>query len=343
MPTTVTYGDLAREPGAVARELVAWERGDPGEAVVQTLAASAAELTNTRYVLWIWAGRTPAGEPAWALPVPVRTIVSFAPKAPATLLLQVLETAVALDAVPGRLRLEDWRGFGCLVAPGVVDGELAAALLADSFPPPGRARLAALPADVPLGGEPLPLPAPEGPRGGPLGALAGALGVHPVRVALALIARGLTPSLLPRDPRPFVALAREWGLTREPEPEPAPPSLAIADDPCPRRRHARVVLQRLLRIGKVGAGYHTDIANFARGAAAHERHEALEVAEALLRAGLLGEKPSVGQRHIYLNREALPEIHALIDRGETRDARLAALWTAPAPGDAPTGPPAPSP
>ncbi len=107
------------------------------------------------------------------------------------------------------------------------------------------------------------------------------------------------------------------------------PSLAIADDPCPRRRHARVVLQRMLRMGKVGPGYHTDIANFARGAAAHERHQALEVAEALLRAGLLGEKPSVGQRHIYLNVRALPEIHALIDRGETDDPQLAEMWTAP--------------
>ena len=112
----------------------------------------------------------------------------------------------------------------------------------------------------------------------------------------------------------------------------AAPSLEIADDPCGLRRHARVVLQRMLRMGKVGVGYHTDIANFSRGAPAHERHLAMEVAEALLRAGLLGEKPSVGQRHIYLNVKALPEIHALIERGETRDAQLAALWSAPAPG-----------
>ncbi len=87
----------------------------------------------------------------------------------------------------------------------------------------------------------------------------------------------------------------------------------------------------MLRMGKVGPGYHTDISNFARGAAAHERHQALEVGEALLRAGLLGEKPSVGQRHIYLNVRALPEIHALIDRGETADPQLAEMWTAPAP------------
>ena len=36
--------------------------------------------------------------------------------------------------------------------------------------------------------------------------------------------------------------------------------------------------------------------------------------------------------YVYLRREALPEIHALIDRGETTDAGLEAMWTAPAPG-----------
>ncbi|MFP5450581.1 MAG: hypothetical protein ACLGG9_02395 [Thermoleophilia bacterium] len=110
------------------------------------------------------------------------------------------------------------------------------------------------------------------------------------------------------------------------------PSLAIADDPCPRRRHARKVLRRLLRVGKVGPGYHTEFDHLYRGAAPNERQQALEVGEALLRAGLLGEKPSVGQRHVYLRREALPEIHALIERGESESTVLAEFWTAPAPG-----------
>ena len=43
------------------------------------------------------------------------------------------------------------------------------------------------------------------------------------------------------------------------------------------------------------------------------------------------EKPSVGQRHVFLRREALPAIHALIDRGETTDPALATRWTAAAP------------
>ena len=94
---------------------------------------------------------------------------------------------------------------------------------------------------------------------------------------------------------------------------------------------ARVVLQRMLRMGKVGPGYHTEFDHFARGAAAHDRRQALEVGEALIRAGMLLEKPSVGQRHISLNVRALPEIHALSERGETSDPQLAELWTAPAP------------
>ena len=38
--------------------------------------------------------------------------------------------------------------------------------------------------------------------------------------------------------------------------------------------------------------------------------------EALLAAGLLAEKPSVGQRHVFLNPRRAGDIHALIERGE---------------------------
>ena len=39
------------------------------------------------------------------------------------------------------------------------------------------------------------------------------------------------------------------------------------------------------------------------------------LAQALLRAGLLAEKPSVGQRHVYLNPRRAAEIHRLIEDG----------------------------
>jgi hypothetical protein len=86
------------------------------------------------------------------------------------------------------------------------------------------------------------------------------------------------------------------------------------DDPDPARRVARRILQRLDGMGKWG-GYHTEFAHLARGFAGNERALAEEVGEALLRAGLLCEKPSVGQRHVFLNPRRAGEIHALVREG----------------------------
>ena len=331
MSTAVSLGDLSRDPEEVARGLLAWERGEPAEAVLQTLAASGRELHGVRYTLWAWAGATRHGEAAWILPVTARQTAAFAPKGPAAALLRCLDAAVVLGADPHAIRLEDWRGQTCLVVPGI-DEDLAEAVLEDAAPPPGLARLAALPPGLAAGGPPIPLASDPRRAGDGLVDLARELSVHPVVAALALLEHRVPLDALPDDPGGLAALLRERGWGGEPPvQEEDAPSLEIADDPCPRRRHTRTVLQRMLRMGKVGPGYHTDISNFARGAAAHERHQALDVAEALLRAGLLGEKPSVGQRHIYLNVRALPEIHALIERGETADPQLAELWTAPAP------------
>jgi hypothetical protein len=98
---------------------------------------------------------------------------------------------------------------------------------------------------------------------------------------------------------------------------------AIADDPLPRRRAARRMLRRLDGMGKYG-GYHTEFRHLARGFAGHERALALEVGEALLRAGLLAEKPSVGQRHVSLVAARTSEIRALVERG-TCDEPLRSL------------------
>jgi len=86
------------------------------------------------------------------------------------------------------------------------------------------------------------------------------------------------------------------------------------DDPHPARRIARRILQRLDGMGKWG-GYHTDYRHLARGFAGNDRALADEVGEALLEAGLLSEKPSVGQRHVYLNPRRAADIHGLIERG----------------------------
>jgi hypothetical protein len=102
----------------------------------------------------------------------------------------------------------------------------------------------------------------------------------------------------------------------------APDMARPHDDPDPARRVARRILQRLDGMGKWG-GYHTEFAHLARGFAGNDRALAEAVGEALLDAGLLAEKPSVGQRHVFLNPRRAREIHALIERGDAPgDLRL---------------------
>lgn len=87
------------------------------------------------------------------------------------------------------------------------------------------------------------------------------------------------------------------------------------DDPHPERRVARRILQRLSGMGKWG-GYHTEFSHLARGFAPADRALANEMGERLLKAGLLVEKPSVGQRHVFLNPRRAADIYAVIERGE---------------------------
>ena len=96
------------------------------------------------------------------------------------------------------------------------------------------------------------------------------------------------------------------------------PSGAIArahDDPDPRRRVMRRILQRLDGMGKWG-GYHTAFDHIARGFAGNDRRLANAVGEELVAAGLLATKPSVGQRHVFLNPRRAGDIRRLIDSGE---------------------------
>ncbi|MGI8623163.1 MAG: hypothetical protein ACR2NB_06675, partial [Solirubrobacteraceae bacterium] len=86
------------------------------------------------------------------------------------------------------------------------------------------------------------------------------------------------------------------------------------EDPDPARRVARRILQRLNGMGKWG-GYHTEFAHLPRGFAGNDRALAIEVGEALLAAGLLAEKPSVGQRHVFLNPRRAGDIHRMIETG----------------------------
>jgi hypothetical protein len=129
---------------------------------------------------------------------------------------------------------------------------------------------------------------------------------HPLRVAEAVTRRGASP--LDED-----AVER-----LEPELlrllEPAGSATRAHDDPDPRRRAMRRILQRLDGMGKWG-GYHTAFDHLARGFAGNDRALAFEVGEELLAAGLLSEKPSVGQRHVSLNPRKAGEIRSLIEEG----------------------------
>jgi hypothetical protein len=130
---------------------------------------------------------------------------------------------------------------------------------------------------------------------------------HPLRVAEAVARLGGRPE----DPRSVEEHEDAVLALLQPEAGTVRPH----EDPDPGRRVARRILQRLDGMGKWG-GYHTDFVHLARGFGGNDRALAQEVGEALLAAGLLAEKPSVGQRHVFLNPRKAAEIRRLVDDGE---------------------------
>ena len=129
---------------------------------------------------------------------------------------------------------------------------------------------------------------------------------HPLRVAEAAARLGISSldedALEALEPQLLAVLAPSGSIAR------------AHDDPDPRRRVMRRILQRLDGMGKWG-GYHTAFDHLARGFAGNDRALAYEVGEELLDAGLLEQKPSVGQRHVYLNARRAGDIRRLIDEG----------------------------
>jgi hypothetical protein len=130
---------------------------------------------------------------------------------------------------------------------------------------------------------------------------------HPLRVAEAVTRLGGSPL----DEDTVEALEQQLLHLLEP----AGAVSRAHEDPDPVRRVARRILQRLDGMGKWGS-YHTAFDHLARGFAGNERALAYEVGESLLAAGLLEEKPSVGQRHVYLSPRRSGDIRRLIDEGE---------------------------
>lgn len=331
MATELTISDLTRPLAEVAHGLPEWRRGDRDEAIATTLDLSARNAHTRGYVAWVWGVADAVGAPVWLAPVQVADAERFAPRGPMTVLTRCVRAACEAGAPPHAVRLFDWDGFVAIAAPGA-DRLLTPVALAEAHTEPARAEFQ--PADLVADGPRLEL-APLRTRGtGGLAALATAIRTHPLRLVGELVAQGWGLEE-DRYPAEVTDLMRHRGY-EGPEWVADTPSLAVEDDPCPRRRDARRLLRRLLHKGKIGPQYHTAFDHLAHGVAPQDRAAAYAIGEALLRAGLLGEKPSVGQRHIYLRREALPQIHALIERGETQDAGLAAEWTARQPGGRPT-------
>jgi hypothetical protein len=131
---------------------------------------------------------------------------------------------------------------------------------------------------------------------------------HPLRIAEAVAGVGGRAA----DPRSVEE--HEEAAYALLQPDGARGPVSPHEDPDPARRVARRILQRLNGMGKWG-GYHTDFAHLARGFAGNERQLAQAVGEALLDDGLLAEKPSVGQRHVFLNPRRAADIHRLIETG----------------------------
>ena len=130
---------------------------------------------------------------------------------------------------------------------------------------------------------------------------------HPLRIAEAVARFDGQPadpaSVAEHEDAVLAVLGTDGGVSRP------------HDDPDPARRVARRILQRLDGMGKWG-GYHTEFVHLARGFAGNERKLAEAVGEALLEAGLLAEKPSVGQRHVFLNPRRAGDVRQLIETGE---------------------------
>jgi len=235
-------------------------------------------------------------------------------------LLAVAPVAPALRADPDAVDERAWLLVAALVGAlveagasgaltaGALDGHLALAIAGDGDPELVslafedhaakidrlRARAVALPAAVL--GEVADLRDPIG-------------AAHPLAVAAAVARLGGRPadpaSMEEHEDAVLAALAAA-----------APQVTRPHDDPDPARRVARRILQRLDGMGKWG-GYHTEFSHLARGFAGNDKALADEVGERLLAAGLLAEKPSVGQRHVFLNPRRAGDIRRLIDEGET--------------------------
>jgi hypothetical protein len=198
-----------------------------------------------------------------------------------------------VQAGGGPLTAGDLDGRLVLAAPGQ-DGELAALAFDEHVARVDRLRARALAGPPGLLDAARDLRAPVGET-------------HPLRVAEAIAELGGNPadqaSAAEHEEEVLAALAPRAAAARP------------HDDPDPARRVARRIVQRLAGMGKWG-GYHTEFSHLARGFHGNDKQLAEDVGERLLAAEILLSKPSVGQRHVFLNPRRARDVYALIDEGK---------------------------
>jgi len=181
---------------------------------------------------------------------------------------------------------------------GAEDAELAALAFEEQAAPVDRLRARALAVPAEVLAPATDLRPPIGPA-------------HPLLVAATVAGHGGRPadpaSVAEHEDAVLAALAARAAASGTAPPRPH-------EDPDPARRVARRILQRLDGMGKWG-GYHTEFSHLARGFAGNDRALAEAVGEALLHEGLLREKPSVGQRHVFLDPRRAGDVRQAIDDG----------------------------
>jgi hypothetical protein len=291
-------------------ELAGLRPAQRSEAIYESLAADAVRLSSPRPTgLRCFASATSEGV-ALAIPARVEDVARGGrPQKLATCVAGALTVAAGLDvprADAGELELEaaSWRGFTALrVATVDPAGVLELLPLSLDEQSAHLDRMEPVTIEVPAGSleETEPIAAPWLARAELVARLDG------------------FPAAARLDPTVASALATYASLLELPVVAEA--DSAAHDDPSPERRVTRRILRRLDGMGKYG-GYHTEFSHLARGFPGHERALALEAGEALLRAGILTEKPSVGQRHVSLVAARTDEIRRLIDGGEADDPEL---------------------
>jgi len=291
-------------------ELAGLRPAQRSEAIYESLAADAVRLSSPRPTgLRCFASATSEGV-ALAIPARVEDVARGGrPQKLATCVAGALTVAAGLDvprADAGELELEaaSWRGFMALrVATVDPAGVLELLPLSLDEQSAHLDRMEPVTIEVPAGSleETEPIAAPWLARAELVARLDG------------------FPAAARLDPTVASALATYASLLELPVVAEA--DSAAHDDPSPERRVTRRILRRLDGMGKYG-GYHTEFSHLARGFPGHERALALEAGEALLRAGILTEKPSVGQRHVSLVAARTDEIRRLIDGGEADDPEL---------------------